>query len=30
MRVPLPSILYAASAALIVGSSWLIYDSREL
>jgi hypothetical protein len=30
MRVPLPSILYAASAALIAGSSWLIYDSREL
>lgn len=30
MRVPLPSILYAASAAMVAGCSWLIYDSREL
>ncbi|MFT4513533.1 MAG: hypothetical protein ACI89X_004405 [Planctomycetota bacterium] len=30
MRVPLPFILYAASAAMIVGSAWLVYGSREL
>ncbi len=30
MRVPLPSLLYAASVALVVGSAWLVYDSTEL